>query len=85
MNENISGSNSEEYLTTAELSERIKMTPGTIRNLVWKNKFKLNIHYHKPTSRKLLFIWGNVQAWLRENSINAGAKSNQGSDSLIHI
>jgi len=85
MNENISGSNSEEYLTTAELSERIKMTPGTIRNLVWKNKFKLNIHYHKPTSRKLLFIWGNVQAWLRENSVNTKANSNQRSESLIHI
>jgi len=61
------------------------MTPGTIRNLVWKNKFKLNIHYHKPTPRKLLFIWGSVQVWIRENSAGVGAKSNQGSESLIHI
>jgi len=85
MQENIIGSTSEEYLTTAELSKRIKMAPGTIRNLVWQNKFKLNIHYHKPTPRKLLFIWSSVQAWLRENSVNTKANSNQRSESLIHI
>lgn len=54
----------EEYLTTVELSERIKMAPGTIRNLVWKKKFKENIHYVKPTEKKLLFIWSSVEAWL---------------------
>jgi len=40
MDENIRESIPEEYLTTTELSERIKMAPGTIRNLVWKNRFK---------------------------------------------
>ena len=35
----------DDYLTTAELSNRIKMSPGTIRNLVWKQTFKKNIHY----------------------------------------
>lgn len=28
----------EQYFTTSELSKRIKMTPGTIRNLVWKKE-----------------------------------------------
>jgi hypothetical protein len=37
----------EQYLTTDELSERIKMPPGSIRNLVWKNELKLNVHYVK--------------------------------------
>jgi hypothetical protein len=45
-----------EYLTTAELSKRIKMSPGTIRNLVWKKELRENYHYLKPTPRKLLFI-----------------------------
>ena len=54
----------EEYLTTDELSARIKMAQGTIRNLVWKNEFKENIHYVKPTPRKLLFLWSPVEAWL---------------------
>ena len=54
----------EQYLTTEELSKRIKMTPGTIRNLVCKKELKENIHYVKPTSRKLLFIWSSVEKWL---------------------
>ena len=58
----------EEYLTTEELSHRIKMKPGTIRNLVWKEQLKVNTHYLKPTPRKLLFIWSGVQQWLQSES-----------------
>jgi hypothetical protein len=54
----------EEYLTTKELSARIKMAPGSIRNLVWAKTLKEGIHYVKPTGRKLLFVWSNCQAWL---------------------
>jgi hypothetical protein len=54
----------EKYLTTAELSARIKMAPGTIRNLVWKNEFKENTHYVKPTKGKLLFVWSEIEVWL---------------------
>ncbi len=54
----------EEYLTTKELSDRIKMAPGTIRNLVWRRQFKESIHYLKPTRRKILFIWSAVEDWL---------------------
>ena len=54
----------EQYLTAKELGERIKMTPGTIRNLVWKKVFIKGVHYLKPTPRKLVFIWSAVEAWL---------------------
>ena len=57
-----------EYLTTKELSSRIKMAPGTIRNLVWKKTFKENVHYVKPTGRKLLFVWSAVSTWLHGQS-----------------
>lgn len=53
----------DKYLTTEELSSLIKMTPGTIRNLVWKNVFKENVHYVKPTPRKLLFKRRAVESW----------------------
>lgn len=53
-----------EYLTTNELSQRIKMSPGSIRNLISHNEFKLNVHYVKPTSRKILFIWSAIEKWL---------------------
>ena len=55
----------EEYLVTAELSKRIKMAEGTIRNLVWKGILIEGIHYIKPTPKKLLFIWGAIEKWLR--------------------
>lgn len=58
----------EEYLTTTELSERIKMAPGTIRNLVWKKSLKEGIHYIKPTPRKILFVWSAVESWLHRES-----------------
>jgi hypothetical protein len=54
----------EEYLTTDELSQRIKMKPGSIRNLISNGRFILNVHYVKPTPKKLLFIWSAVEAWL---------------------
>jgi hypothetical protein len=75
----------EEYLTTFELSDRIKMSPGTIRNLVWKKEFKENIHYIKPTPRKLLFIWAPVEEWLRRNASGEHVPTSSKSKSLINI
>ena len=54
----------EEYLTTIELSARIKMTPGSIRNLIWKKTLVEGVHFVKPGGRKLLFIWSKCEAWL---------------------
>lgn len=54
----------EEYINVKELSQRIKMAQGTIRNMVCRGDFKLNIHYVKPTPRKVLFIWSAIEAWL---------------------
>ena len=75
----------EEYLTTSELSTRIKMAPGTIRNLVWQNKFIEGIHYVKPTPRKLLFVWSEIQTWLRGDRRCASKESEAQVKSLINI
>ena len=75
----------EEYLTTVELSERIKMAPGTIRNLVWKDEFKRDLHYLKPTSRKLLFVWSQVQEWLYRNSSDGVPTADEKTNYLINI
>ena len=77
----------EEYLTTNELSRRIKMAPGTIRNLVWQNRLLENIHYVKPTPRKLLFLWSRVEHWLL-SSVDpevTGHKAEAAEQSLINI
>lgn len=57
----------EEYLTAKELAARIKMAPGTVRNLVWQKVLTEGIHYLKPTPRKVLFIWSAIEAWLHGN------------------
>lgn len=61
----------EQYLTTKELSKRIKMTPGTIRNLVWKKELQENIHFVRPTPRKLLFVWSSIEKWLHGKPLKA--------------
>jgi hypothetical protein len=55
----------DEYLTTKELSARIKMTPGSIRGLVWRGELKQGTHYHKAGRRKLLFRWESILTWLK--------------------
>lgn len=74
-----------EYLTTAELSNRIKMAPGTIRNLVWKKEFIENIHYFKPTSRKILFVWSEIEKWLYNDPLMTDIQSDVRGRSLINI
>ncbi len=56
----------ETYLDVKELSERIKMSPGTLRNLIWKKVLVEGVHYVKPTPRKILFVWSAVEAWMWE-------------------
>ena len=69
----------EEYLLTEELSGRIKLSPGTIRNLVWQRKLVEGIHYVKPT-RKLLFKWSAMEEWLnsRDTDDNDGTENPSG-------
>lgn len=54
----------EEYLTVAELSEKIKFSKQTIYNLIFKREFILQQHYLKPRPKKILFKWSAVKAWL---------------------
>ena len=56
----------DEYLTTKELSSKIKLTPGTIRNKVCRGDFKLGVHYVKAGPRRLLFLWSGIADWLHD-------------------
>jgi predicted DNA-binding transcriptional regulator AlpA len=57
----------EEYLTVQELGERIKFSKQSIYNLIYKKKFILGVHYLKPTLKKILFVWSEVEKWLRQS------------------
>ena len=64
----------EEYLTVQELGERIKFSKQSIYNLIYKKKFILGVHYLKPTPKKILFVWSEIEKWLR-HSIDESAES----------
>jgi predicted DNA-binding transcriptional regulator AlpA len=55
----------EEYITVKELSIRIKLAEQSIYNMISKGDFLLNVHYLKPTPKKVLFIWSAIELWLR--------------------
>jgi len=50
------------YLTTEELSERIKYNPRTIRNELKDSVLIEGRHYIRPFGqRKILFIWESIE------------------------
>ena len=60
----------EEYLTVKELSAKIKFSKQSLYNLIHKGTFVLGRHYLKPTPKKILFKWSEIQAWMGESSSN---------------
>lgn len=65
----------EEYLTVPELSARIKFSRQSLYNLIHKRTFVLGKHFLKPTPKKILFKWSEIQAWMGETSGWVNAKS----------
>ncbi len=65
------------YLTTQELSDRIKYTPRTIRNELKDSVLIEGIHYIRPFGgRKILYVWEEIEKDMRvgvSGSINAMA------------
>lgn len=50
------------FLTTEELSERIKYEPRTIRNELKDSVLLEGIHYIRPFGRrKILYIWERIE------------------------
>lgn len=50
------------YLTTAELSERIKYDARTIRNQLKDSVLLEGIHYIRPFGgRKILYLWEKIE------------------------
>lgn len=50
------------YLTTSELSERIKYDTRTIRNQLKDSVLIENIHYIRPFGgRKILYVWERIE------------------------
>ena len=58
----------EEYVTVDELSSKIKFSKQSIYNLIYKKIFILGKHYFKPTPKKILFKWSEIQTWVERSS-----------------
>ena len=68
----------EDYLTVDELSAKIKYSKQSLYNLIYKKNFILGKHYFKPTPKKILFKWPEIQAWIEGTANqNTGTPSNQ--------
>ena len=58
------------YLTTEELSERIKYDVRTIRERLKDSVLLEGVHYLRPFgSRKILFIWETIEKDMRQASL----------------
>ena len=68
----------EEYLTVDELSSKIKFSKQSLYNLIYKKTFIKGKHYFKPTPKKILFKWSEIQAWIeRPSDCNDEAATNE--------
>jgi len=57
------------YLTTEELSARIKYDPRYIRNFLLDSVFIEGVHYIRPFGRrKILFVWEAIEEEMHKAS-----------------
>ena len=65
---------SQTYLTTDELSSRIKYDPRTIRERLKDSVLLEGVHYIRPFGgRKILFIWDRIAEDIGKPSAAGGA------------
>ena len=56
----------DEYLTIAEVADRLKLTPKTVRNKMASGVFRQGEHYFRRKGIGTRFKWGAVVAWLEQ-------------------
>lgn len=63
----------EEYLSIAQLAERIPYSEGTIMNMISDGRFIEGYHYKRPTGKirkngkrtgRPVFLWSKIQEWI---------------------
>jgi DNA-binding CsgD family transcriptional regulator len=54
----------EQYLTIAEVAERLKLSPKTIKNKMASGAFRQGVHYFRPRGMQARFKWSAVVSWL---------------------
>ena len=67
----------EEYLTIAELSARLKIKPKTIKNKMSAGVFRKGIHFFSRPGLGPRFKWSAVVAWLEQTEEAANENDNE--------
>jgi hypothetical protein len=60
----------EEYLTIAELAERLKLSKKSIRNKMASGDFRGGVHYFRPKGMGPRFKWSAIVAWMERGDID---------------
>jgi hypothetical protein len=77
--------NQQTYLTTDELSDRIKYNARTIRECLMDNVLLEGTHYIRPFGgRKILFIWEKIETDMGVASANDSLAVPMANGSLCH-
>jgi hypothetical protein len=59
----------EEYLTIAELAERLKLSKKSVRNKIASGDFRGGVHYFRPKGMAPRFKWSAIVAWVEDGAI----------------
>jgi hypothetical protein len=59
----------EEYVTVAELAERLKLSKKSIRNKIAAGDFRMGVHYFRPKGMAPRFKWSAIVAWVEDGAI----------------
>ena len=56
----------EEYLTIAEVADRLKLSRKSVKNKMAAGVFRRGVHYFSPVGLGPRFKWSAVVAWLEQ-------------------
>ena len=73
------------YLTTEELSARIKFDPRTIRNQLKDSVLLEGLHYIRPFGgRKILYLWDAIERDMSKSSQNLSMSIPMANGGILH-
>ena len=76
----------ETYLTTEELSQRIKYDPRTIRDSLKDSVLLEGVHYFRPFGgRKILYIWETIEQDMYKQSQSQSVMIPMSSGGSCHV
>jgi len=75
----------ETYLTTEELSQRIKYDPRTIRDSLKDSVLLEGVHYFRPFGgRKILYIWETIEQDMYKQAQSQNVMIPMGNGGVCH-